>query len=230
MLLALRPKLETWVSVGVGGASLLFGASQDRRAKKREAETAALTSQVEAARERRIGDAQAQIDRVYDSPARAQQLQTYATALRGHYGQQLGQRRADESRNLKFALAKAGQTGGSVAVDSGRRLQQEFYDAALDRERSVQSSVARLKAQDEASRASLRAQAASGLGVTQAATRALQTQSSSIAGANAEARGAGLGDVFGQTAATYRAINERAALQRGLGYNARRNDLYGRVA
>lgn len=230
MLLALRPKLETWVSVGVGGASLLFGAGQDKKARKRENEQAAFTSQVEAARERRIANTQAQIDRVYDAPGRRQQLDSYATALRGYYGEQLGRRRTDEARNLKFALAKSGQTGGSVAVDSGKRLGDEFYEAALGQERNVQSSVAALKNADEQSRAALRAQASQGLGVTQAATRALQAQQSTLAAADSQARGTGLGDVFAQTAGTYRAINERAALQRGLGYNARRADLYGRVA
>lgn len=219
----------TWAAAAVGGASLVFGASQDKKARKREAEAGDLTALVNSARDKRIADTQGQIDRVYASPARQQQYTSYGNALRGYYGEQLGRRRTDEARNLKFALAKGGQTGGSVAVDSGKRLGDEFYEAALGQERNVQGSVNALKNADEQQRLALRAQAGQGLSVTQGASRGLEAQRSTLAAADSQARSVGLGDVFTGTAATYRNINERAALQRGLGYNARRSDLYGRA-
>jgi hypothetical protein len=221
----------TWVSVGVAGGSALLGGFGANKQKKRQDQLdaqAGVQAQFEREQDARTRLARGQIDAAYDSPRRQAGYDRYANALRGYLGTELGRRKVDTGRNLKFALAKQGLTGGSVDVDTTRRLGDEFAQAALMNERSVQGGLADLRNTDEASRIALHNMAGQGMNATTAGRRAVEGFQQNAALAANDARVKGIGDVFSDTAATYKAINERAALRRGYGYNASRSDLYGR--
>ena len=218
----------TWVSAGVAIGSTVLGGISGSKEKKRQKALQNQTAAVEADRDARTKLVRGQIDTVFDSPKRQAQHAQFGESLRGYLGSQLGRKQTDAVRNLKFALAKQGLTGGSVDVDSGRRLGEEFSDAAIGNERTVAGEVAQLRSQDEQQRNALKAMASSGMGLTEANRRASEAAQQGLATADYGARVKGIGDVFADTAATYKAINERAAMRSGYGHNARRADLYGR--
>lgn len=215
----------TWVTLGVGVGTAVIGGSQAKKAKKQQDKLAASNEAFEADRQRKIGVVQGQVDAAYNAPGRQQQYNTFASALRDFYGQALDKKKLDATRALKFGLAKQGQIGGSLAVDRNRRLGEELTDASTANERSVQSALAGLKQSDEASRIALRNEAAGGLSLSQAARRSTEAQQQNLGTADVTARAKGVGDVFSDTLAAYKAINDRKALAGG--YNAARSNLWG---
>jgi hypothetical protein len=217
----------SWVTVGVSAGSALLGGAQAKKEKKRQREREGAQSQLEADRQRRIDMTRGAIDRTFEGPGRQQQYADYATAMREQLGSELVRQKRDAARNLKFSLAKAGQTGGSQAVDANYRLGEEFQRGALQNERNVQGGVASLRGADEQARNNLLALADSGLDLTSALRRSGQMQASNLGNANINALQQGMGDVFAETGKTYKAINERVAQRRGFGYRTNRNELYG---
>lgn len=217
----------TWVAAGVGIGSTVLGAVGGRKDRKRNDRLAANQAAYEADRDQRTALTRSHIDNIFDSPRRLKQRQSFATNLRGQLDSDLGRRRVDTQRDLKFALARGGQTGGKFAIDTNRRLGDEFAEAAIQNERTVAGEVAQLQGQDEQARNALKQLASTGMSLTDATRRAGVAQQNTLATADTAARARGLGDVFADTARTYKAINERAELRRGYGYNNRRADLYG---
>jgi hypothetical protein len=214
----------TWVAVGVAGASLISGKGAEKKADRanRAAESR------EAARQDQIGRTTQLIDYAYDNPARKKQYDDFATALRGFYGEDLGRQKADADRNLKFSLARSGLTGGSAAVDTGKRLGDEYVRGTLESERRTQGSLADLMSADQSSRLNLINMAQSGMDATTGATRAAEAMRSNIGSATSQSRAQGLGDIFAGTTGLYNRQREEAGRRRALGYDATRQDLYGR--
>lgn len=217
----------SWVTIGVSAGTAVLGASADKKNRKRQATADNEAAAYEGDRQGRIDMTRGIVDRTFDSPQRQQQYADYAKALREQLGGELIRKKRDESRNLKFALARAGQTGGSVAVDAGSRLGDEYSRAALEGERGVQSSVQGLRSSDAQSRNNLLQLADSGLDATSAVRRGNEALTGNLANANVQGLPGMFGDAFADTAATYKRINERVAQRRGFGYKANRQDLYG---
>lgn len=217
----------SWVTVGVTVGSAIFGGQQAKKEKKRLAREEQEQGLYESDRQARIDVTRGVIDNTFNSPKRLKQYEDYANALREHSGTELVRQKRDAARNLKFALAKAGQTGGSQSVDANAQLGEEFQRGALQNERDVQGSVADLKTGDELSRQSLLQLADGGLDLNTALQRSSTALSSNLGAANNTALAKGMGDVFADTAKTYKTINERVAQRRGFGYKTNRNELYG---
>lgn len=217
----------SWVTVGVGAGTALLGSRTARKERARTRADEQYATGMEAQRQTKLDETRGVINRAFDSPQRQRQYADYASAMREYMGGELVRQKRDAARNLKFALAKAGQIGGSQQVANETQLGNEYQRGALENERRVQGAVAGLKGADEQSRNQLLALADSGLGLTDAQRRTSTMLSSNIGNANVSALEKGLGDVFGDTAATYKAINERAAQRRGFGYKTNRQELYG---
>lgn len=144
------------------------------------------------------------------------QYADFVNALREQSNSQLGRLRNTAARQSKFALARGGLTGGSAAVDAAGLLKREGDEAALGAERGVQGQLGQLKSADEASRLQMISLAQSGNDVGNAASQTASALRANILGAQNANVVQGLGDVFGQTAANYRAQQEAAARRRGL--------------
>lgn len=215
------------ISLGISGALGLFGASKERKARKAAEREAAAAEAAEREREERVRAAQWQVDRAFDSPAREAQRQQFAESLRTYLGQQLGRQQRDIARNQKFALARAGQIGGSVQRDADRRLGDEFAEATIANERGVQGQLADLRGEDERARLALRSAASQGMRISEAARRANESQRQVLGNAELNARGQGLGDYFAGATSAYKKANERAEMRRGFGYKGQRSDLWG---
>lgn len=179
----------------------------------------------EQRRQERVRQATRRIDAIFDSPERQQQYNDYVTALRGYYTDDATRQKDVADRNLRFSLARSGLTGGSVAVDAGRTLRDDFSRGILDAEQRAQSALADLRSQDQASRLNLIQLANAGTDVTSAATNAAAAMRTNLAGAQAAGRAGALGDIFGNTAAIYKLQQEAAERRRG--QTAPLGSLYG---
>lgn len=170
--------------------------------------------QSERARQSQIGAATRSIDQVFDSPSRKAQQDDFVSALREFFTEDANRQKQVADRGLKFSLARTGNTGGSLAADTGRNLNDEFTRGLLEAERRAQGSLADLRSQDEQSRLNLIQLAQSGLDTTTAANRAAGAIRSNIEAGKTGSRVQGLGDIFGATADIRKRQEEADAFRR----------------
>jgi hypothetical protein len=174
--------------------------------------SAADAQAAEAARQKRISQNVASINAAY--AGREGQYKRFADAVRTKYTGDLKRQYGDASRNLKFELAGAGQTGGSVAVDQGRDLSRQMTEGTIAAESKVNEAEANLRGQDEQSRLSMIGLAQSGGDI---GNPAAQTASMLRANLNRGNSTTGqLGEIFGSTANTYKQMAEARNIRRGL--------------
>lgn len=152
--------------------------------------------QAEADRAARIAQTTQQVNALYDSPERAAQRAQYGAALRDFYVSDADRQKGIADRDLRFALARSGLTGGSFNVDANRQLGEEYTRGILDAERRTQAGMADLLSRDEQSRLNLTGLAQSGLNTTTAAQQAAAALRANTEGALAAAKSQGLGDIF----------------------------------
>jgi hypothetical protein len=125
--------------------------------------------QAEAQRQSQISGNVQSINRAF--AGREPQYAQFTQALRERLNTQFGQQRQAATRQNKFALAKSGLTGGSAAIDAGRRLTREGQEGALQVERTAQGAGADLRAKDENARNQMIALAQSGTNIGNAGSR-----------------------------------------------------------
>ncbi len=158
----------------------------------------------------------AEVNRIFDAPARQTQYADYAGAVRKRYTDDANRQKGIADRQLKFSLARSGLAGGSADVDARRTLGEEYSRGILSAEDKAQSAVADLKSRDEQQRLNLIQLVQSGLDATTAAQRANAQVAQTSEAARGTAGLTGLGDIFGATAAQYKAQQEAAARRQGL--------------
>lgn len=166
----------------------------------------------EAARQARISSNVASINDTYGN--REGQYKAFADALQKKYTGDLNEQYADANRNLKFELAGSGLTGGSVAKDSGRSLGREMGKGTIAAQSKVNAAEAGLRSQDENSRLQLISLAQTGGDIGNPAMQTANMLKANLQGADGAA--GALGDIFGSTAQTYKALGEARNLRRGL--------------
>lgn len=168
--------------------------------------------QQEAARQARISTNVAEINKAYGG--REQQYADYARALQAKYTGDLNRQYANASRQQKFALAGAGQTGGSLAADQGEELGRQMAEGTISAQSKVNQGEAALRSADEQSRLQLTSLAQAGGDIGNPAIQAGNMLRANLQGANNTTDA--LGDVFGSAAASYKAMQEARNLRRGL--------------
>lgn len=172
-------------------------------------------------RDRDIQAATGQINAIFDDPARAQEIADYQDAVRQRQMLDLDQKFGDQARNLKFAMARKGLTSGSADVDLHDRLNQDYGKGVLQVTAAAKQAGANLRAADEASRARLLGQAATGYGLTDANQQALASVESNLQTAQGSIAPAYFDQLFGGYAQVYNQSqidkSRRAAEQAGLG-------------
>ena len=153
--------------------------------------------QAERERQAAIANTQTQVNAIFDSPERAAQREAFGAAMRDLFQQDLGRQKETADRELKFALARMGLTGGSANIDAARTMGEEYQRGVLDSERRAQGAMADLLSRDEQARANLMALAQSGTNLTAATQQAAGALRANLEGARAAANVQGLGDIFG---------------------------------
>lgn len=196
--------------VNVGDPLDLFHGQARRDASKAAADAKA----AEDARQGRITKNVGDINSAF--VGRQGQYDQLGAALRERLNGQLALQRGEATRQNKFSLARTGLTGGSQAIDQGRTLAREGQEGVLAAERGARAGVADLQGKDEQARTSLISLAQSGNDIGNAAAQTAAGLRANLASAESADPTKGLGEVFGQTAQTYRAQQDAAARRRGL--------------
>lgn len=185
---------------------------------RRRQDAKAAEARAAAAEEARQGRISANVKGINSAFAgREPQYAQFTDALRQRLNTQFGQQRAQATRENKFALAKRGLTGGSAAVDAGKRLTREGQEGALQVERTAQGAAADLRAKDEAARAQMISLAQSGSDIGNASQQTANLLRANIGAAQNQDLVNGLGNLFGGTAKAYQAAREAEDLRRAQG-------------
>ncbi len=184
---------------------MCFGGTDDATKAAQEAE---------AARQQQISGNVTAINKAFGN--RTPQYEELGAALRERYLDDLGRQQGEAARQTKFSLARSGLTGGSAAIDAGRTLNREAAEGTLLAERRARAGVAELQGADEASRLQMISLAQSGSDIGNAATQTANMLRANLGSAKSGGLAEGLGDVFGATAATYKARQDAEARRRGL--------------
>ena len=168
----------------------------------------------EAARQAAIANTQATVNATFNSPQREADINDYMGGLREFYGQDLARQKGDVDRNLKFALARSGQVGGSTQVDQQKRFGEDYNKAVLGVEQKVQGAGATLRSEDQDARARLISLATSGLDATTGAQQAAASMRNNLAADKSTNMAQGLGDMFGEYAKFSQASKDAAERRR----------------
>ncbi len=182
--------------------------------------------QQEAARQAGITNAVNQINSIYSSPQRQKQYTDFQDALQGYNMQQLNQQKVDADRNLNFAMARQGLTGGSADADASANLARSYNQGVLKSQQQAASAAANLQSADQQQKQQLIGLAQSGLDATSASNQALAGLQMNLQAAQAQAQAQGLGDMFSGLAAYYNNSDQAKQLRQLLG-GQQVNGLYG---
>lgn len=172
----------------------------------------------EDARNRQIAGSTAQINSIFDNPARTGQYDQLSRDTTNFYTNQLDQQKGVNDRRLRFAMARNGQVGGSVQADLGAQSGRDYLNGVLEAQRRGLAAGASLRSQDEQSRANLIAAAQGGLDATSAASQAASALRSNLDSSRPAATANAFGDTFGDFASIYQKSQDAKALRDG--YNA----------
>lgn len=189
----------------------------------KEESAADRAARLEAERQARIADTQKRINTVFDDPARAAQITDAINAARERDMLDLDRQKGDNDRQLRFALARGGQIGGSTQRDQQQTLGEDYTRGLLNVESRSQALGADLSARDQDARARLISLATSGLDATTGASQAAAAMKSNLEGAQSAAYGQSLGDSFGSVGSFIKESKDAAQRRRA------NQDAYGRI-
>ena len=167
----------------------------------------------------------AQINSAYDSPSRQAQYSTYGNQLDKYYTNQVNQQEATNARNLKFADARSGLTGGSAAVDANTQLQKDYTQGLLQASQGAQTGQAQLEQSDISSKNQLIAQAEQGSYLGSIPTAVANATNANLGAAQNYSNANSLGNLFAGTGQIYQ--NEQTAAANRLAQNNPIGSLYG---
>lgn len=172
-------------------------------------------AQDEAWRQSNINQSVGAIDSIYGSPRRQADIDDFLGASRSFYQRELDKQKSVADRSLKFAMARNGQTGGSVSVDANRTLGQDYQQGVLTADRLAQGAAGDLRNADQNSRLNLISQVQSGLDMTSGAQQAAQALQGNLSSGRSNLQAQNLGNIFGGVASIYDRSRDRAEERRG---------------
>ncbi len=182
-------------------------------------------TRAEAERQAAIKAAIGRINSVFNDPGRQAQYADFLNASRQLYGNDLNRQQGDATRNLKFALARSGNIGGSLQKDQGKTLGENYNRGVINAERLAQSDEAGLRSQDQSARLNLIGMAQAGLDATTGAQQAAEAMRNNLQAGASTRNVQGLGDVFASMSGIYKKSQEEAQRRKELQYVY--NSLYG---
>lgn len=159
--------------------------------------------------QQQIQQAVQQIGSAYSSPSRQAQYASYGQNLNNYYTGQVNTQEATNARNLKFAEARSGLTGGSASADANTQLQKDYSTALLQASQQSQAGQAALEQSDTQAKNQLIGLAQQGNFTGTIPTQVAQAQSASLGAAQNYGNANALGTLFGNTANIWQ--NEQTA-------------------
>lgn len=163
----------------------------------------------EEQRRREIEGTQRRIETIYSDPNREADIRDVMEATRQYLQGDLDRQNTKASRETKFALARSGQTMGSVDADLNRDLSENYLRAALEVQRRANAAGNSLRQADQSSKLNLFSMAQQGLDMTTAVRQATESMRSNLAGAKADATQSGLGELFKDFGDIYKRSREK---------------------
>lgn len=147
---------------------------------------------------------------------RQSQYDAYNAALSKSYESQLQTQQAQASRGLKFALARGGLTGSSVAAEQGGELQKEIGQGQLTASEQAQAKLAGLESSDTAEKQQLISLAQSGNNIGNAAQMTDNALKANLDNAQTALLPNSLGNIFGGVTNSVTNMNTAAQTRLGL--------------
>jgi hypothetical protein len=178
-----------------------------------------------AQQQQQIAQSVSAINAAYNSPQRQQQYQQYSSNLNKYYTDQVNTQEATNARNLTFANARSGLTGGSEAVDSNTQLQKDYTQGLLQASQQAQAGEAGLQQSDTNSKNQLISLAQQGNYTGTIPTQVAQAQNASLGAAQNYTNANSLNNLFGGTAQVYQ--NEQTAAANRKAQQTPIGSLYG---
>jgi hypothetical protein len=170
--------------------------------------------EAERKRKAEIQAAQKRIESIFSSPERQQQIEDFIAAQRSYLQSDLDREHGQNQRQLKFANARSGLSGGSVDVDSNRLLAETYLRGIAEAERRAQTAGADLSAQDQSAKQQLFAQILGGADATTAAQNAAQMMRNNAALAKQDATVNSFDKLFGDFGSIFKHSKEAAGERR----------------
>ncbi len=155
-----------------------------------------------------------QIQNAYSNPNRQSQYTAYGNNLQNYYTGQVNNQEAINARNLKFAMARSGLSGGSASVDSNTQLQKDYTQGLLQATQAATAGVNSLKQADLNSENQLISQAQAGGGVGVIPGQIAATQAANLAQGQNYANSNAVNNLFTGTAGIYNQEQQAAALRK----------------
>jgi hypothetical protein len=161
--------------------------------------------------QQQIQNAVNQINAAYTNPNRTNQYAQYNKNLTDYYTGLVNNQEAINARNLKFANARSGLTGGSAAVDSNAQLQRDYTQGLLQASQAATTGTSALEQADINAKNQLISLAQQGNFTGAGGTAVSQAQQTALQAAQNYANPAALGNLFAGTAGIYNAEQTAAA-------------------
>ena len=178
-----------------------------------------------AQQQQQIQQSVQQINNAYSSPQRQAQYQTYQQNLGGYLTGQVNNQEAINARNLKFANARSGLTGGSAATDSNTQLQKDYTQGLLQASQQAQAGTSALEQADINSKNQMISLAQQGNFTGAIPTQVAQANSANLGAAQNAFNPQALGNLFKGTANIY--SNEQTAAAQRAAQTSPIGSLYG---
>jgi hypothetical protein len=152
-----------------------------------------------AATQAQIQKSVGQIDAAYSNPNRTNQYAQYGANLKNYYTGQVNNQEAVNARNLNFANARSGLTGGSAAVDSNTQLQQDYTKGLIEASKAATTGESALQQADINSKNQMIGLAQQGNYTGALPAMAAQAQSAALSGAQGYGQANTLNNLFAGT-------------------------------
>jgi hypothetical protein len=166
-----------------------------------------------------------QITNAYSNPNRANQYAQYNKNLSNYYTGQVNNQEAVNARNLKFANARSGLSGGSAAVDSNTQLQKDYTTGLLNASQAATAGTSALEQSDINAKNQLIGLAQQGNFTGAIPTQVAQAQNASLGAAQNFGTANTLNNLFAGTAGIYQ--NEQTAAANRKAQTSPIGSLYG---
>jgi len=150
-----------------------------------------------------------QINAAYTNPNRTNQYEAYNKNLSNYYTGQVNDQEATNARNLKFAMARSGLSGGSAAIDSNTQLQKDYTQGLLQASQQAQAGTSALEQSDINAKNQMISMAQAGGSIGQIPGQVASQQQTSLNAAQNWGNSQSLSNLFAGTSQIYN--NEQTA-------------------
>lgn len=177
------------------------------------------SQQAQAAEQQRLAAitaTQGRINEAFNDPRRQAEIDQFVSGIRELKLGDLNEQKANADRELKFALARGGQVGGSTHRDQQTELGKGYQKGVLDVDQQALGAGADLRAADDAARGRLISLATTSLDATTGAQQAASAMRSSIEAGRSAATAQGVGNFFGSVSDFAKESRAAAERRRGL--------------